>query len=309
MKLYCKNFKKLALCKYNNGVPIKKIIKQLGICRKTLYNWRYNKRYTCNKSKKINDKYNKCVYEYIKKYIINRSNFRMKNLQKLLLKKFNRKYTAYNIYYVLRKLNITYKKARKIIRINKREHNRKVKQIKQKVNQIGHDNIVSTDECHFHLNMQPNKGWNIKGKPVTFTKTTSNRTSMSLICSITNKKILHYEIHKSSINKDIFIKYLKKLNRRTYRKHLLMDNARIHHSLDVKKHMKGKTNKLLFNVPYNPETNPIEQVFSKVKYYVNKKPTTTIKQLTKAIEDALKTITVNDLQNYFKHSFIKKYKR
>jgi transposase len=233
----------------------------------------------------------------------------MKTLRKLLFKNFECNYTAYNIYYVLRKLGITYKKARKLVRINKRNHNQKVKQIKSKVNQIGYDNIVSIDECHFHINMQPNKGWNIKGKPVEFTKTTSHRTSMSLICAATNKKILYYEIHKSSINKNMFINYLKKLNRKTYRKNFLLDNARIHHAKIIKKHMEGKTNKLLFNVPYSPETNPIEQVFSKIKYYVNKEPTTTIKQLTKAIDNGLKTITMTDLQNYFKHSFMKKYKR
>ena len=110
--------------------------------------------------------------------------------------------------------------------------------------------------------------WNKKGKRVTFIKNTDKRINISLICSITNKKILHYEIHNTSVNKNVFINYVKKVNKKSNRKYILLDNARIHHSNDLKKYMINKSNKLLYNVPYNPETNPIEQMFNKVKQFV-----------------------------------------
>ena len=69
--------------------------------------------------------------------------------------------------------------------------------------------------------------------------------------------------------------------------------------------MDGKTNKMKFNVPYNPKTNPIEQVFNKIKAYVIKENTSTKKHLIGAIERGINTITEQDLQSYFSNSFEK----
>ena len=68
--------------------------------------------------------------------------------------------------------------------------------------------------------------------------------------------------------------------------------------------MKNKTNKLLFNVAYNPFssaiTNPIEQCFSKAKNIIRKNKNDNIKNLTKTINKAFNSITKSDLKNYFK---------
>ena len=67
--------------------------------------------------------------------------------------------------------------------------------------------------------------------------------------------------------------------------------------------MENKSNKILYNVAYNPETNPIEQVFSKVKTIVRRTNTTSITALIKAVDIGFKSITKEDLVNFFKHSF------
>ena len=46
----------------------------------------------------------------------------------------------------------------------------------------------------------------------------------------------------------------------------LMDNARIHHN----KELKSKVNNILYNIPYSPETNPIEMLFSELKSKLRK---------------------------------------
>ncbi len=48
-------------------------------------------------------------------------------------------------------------------------------------------------------------------------------------------------------------------------------NARIHYSKIIKQYINTTSNKLLFNIPYNPETNPIEMYFSKFKRLVRSK--------------------------------------
>ena len=81
-----------------------------------------------------------------------------------------------------------------------------------------------------------------------------------------------------------------------------MDNARIHHSKIVKDTVNESTNKILYNVPYNPETNPIEFVFSILKNEIRKKAPSTIPQIQKVINVALKKITKDKLKNIYNHS-------
>ena len=82
-----------------------------------------------------------------------------------------------------------------------------------------------------------------------------------------------------------------------------MDNACIHHSKIVTEYIKNYNIKLIFNVPYSPEYNPIEIMFSKLKklvkdYTDNNK----IKILELNIIDSLIKITSKDLNNFFNYS-------
>ena len=49
-----------------------------------------------------------------------------------------------------------------------------------------------------------------------------------------------------------------------------MDNLRVHHSLIVIEQMKAMNIEALFNVPYSPENNPIEKVFSLIIHQFKK---------------------------------------
>ena len=51
-------------------------------------------------------------------------------------------------------------------------------------------------------------------------------------------------------------------------KHILMDNARIHHK--AVKAIVDSGNLVLFIPPYSPDFNPIEEVFSSMKSYIKK---------------------------------------
>ena len=233
----------------------------------------------------------------------------MKNLLKLLKRRFNGKqFNANNVYYALKKSGITYKKAHKVVIIKKNEHKKKVKEFKGKINEIGIDKVLSTDECHFHLNMTPDFGWNKKGKRVKFIKNSSKRNSFALqpwACTISNKKIIHYRIIESSVNANVILDYVKKINKKCRNRHNIFDNASVHHAKIVKHHMQDKSNKMVYNVPYNPETNPMEQFFNKIKTFVRKEDTSTRKKLITSIEKAMNTVTPENLNYYFLNSFEK----
>ena len=50
-----------------------------------------------------------------------------------------------------------------------------------------------------------------------------------------------------------------------------MDNAVIHRSKIIRQIIEESNNKLLYSVPYHPQTNAIEDFFSQLKHYIKRK--------------------------------------
>ena len=73
--------------------------------------------------------------------------------------------------------------------------------------------------------------------------------------------------------------------------YLLMDNARIHHSRIVLDYIDTTNHQIIYNVPYCPEYNPIELVFSKFKSIIRKKIINNNTNLIKNIKIAFNKIT------------------
>ena len=82
-----------------------------------------------------------------------------------------------------------------------------------------------------------------------------------------------------------------------------MDNARIHHSKILKHYMTTINSKIIYNVPYCPEYNPIEMIFSKVKRIISCKNNKNETIIKKNINKAFKKVTKDDLFNCYSHSF------
>jgi transposase len=83
-----------------------------------------------------------------------------------------------------------------------------------------------------------------------------------------------------------------------------MDNAVIHKSKIIKNTIENSNNKLLYSVPYHPETNAIEEFFSQLKHYIKKESPNTYDDIDKVIKNIILTkIKKDNLKNYLKHSF------
>jgi transposase len=133
------------------------------------------------------------------------------------------------------------------------------------------------------------------------------RERFSIVSSITNKKVIYTQLVKGSIKKEQFIDFMKETIKRTNnRSSYLMDNARIHKSKELGKLIDNSKRKIIYNVPYSPENNPIEMVFSKVKLLVKKKRINEIvNDLKRNIINGFKKITKADLMGYVNHSLKK----
>src|SRR5665647_3684568 len=123
--------------------------------------------------------------------------------------------------------------------------------------------------------MNHNFAWAPKGTNINVAK--KNRyVRYTVTAAISNKKIIHLKIIRGSANAETFRLFLDetigKLNNAINYKFLL-DNARIHHSHIVRNYINTKNNiNLVFNIPYTPETNPIENIFSVAKNNIKGKP-------------------------------------
>ena len=269
----------------------------------TLYNWVNNKgnlkpKYT-RKSK-----FTPACKCYIRTYVISHINFDYKKLIYLINKKFKISISKSSIYSLLSQMHITRQKIRKKIVIKNIEKlKNETQKFKEKIKNINQNLIVSLDETSIDTHISSNYGWGISGKRITDIKTVS-RIRYTITTAVSNNKVIYWNIVKGSSNKETFKTFLINLVSKLKCKHyILLDNARIHHAKIIKEYIDTTNCELLFNVPYSPEYNPIEQVFSKFKSIIRKKSNNTVKKsLFKNIKSAFNKINKKDLKGFFRNS-------
>jgi transposase len=295
----------------NKRTTNKQIASMFSISLRTLYIWiRRHK----EKKSLIKQKYNKRkiklkpkIRNYIKRYV-NKHNFvTLSDLKNIIKTKFNISLSLSYLSLILKQLKITYKKINPAkIHIDPELHKQKVKVFLKNIKTINKDDILSIDEVHFNNQDGNLYAWSKTGTKVKVVKKVATKHCLSAICVISNKIIIGYKIVEDSVNSQTFVNFLKELIVGKYEnKYLLLDNASIHRSKIVKEFMETSTNKLVYNVPYSPESNPIEKVFSKTKKHVRNELTKSNykKDLLNAIDNGFETLTESDLQNYYNASF------
>lgn len=304
--VYSEDIIRIALKMFERNISINNILEILDISRKTFYNWR--KKYK-------NSSFNKCIYRQysrkidinntIQKYICDyvlKSIYLSKNkilsIRKNVKKRFNISINRCKIYYILKQNNITYKRVQKEVIKNKIKKDEDITELKNIINNIGHTNIISIDETRIEEDSKPNYGYAIKNKSVTMPVKLMKPKSCTAITAISNKKHVHTKFIETKhyikkkdklkddkkVNATTFMNFLKELFKKLD-KHkqyvLLMDNARIHHANIIKEFMSTSEHEIVFNVPYNPKTNPIEIIFGATKkklQYVDTSDTNKLKE-------------------------------
>jgi len=84
-------------------------------------------------------------------------------------------------------------------------------------------------------------------------------------------------------------------------KYLIMDNVASHNNEDVINLLKENNVKYLFLPPYSPEYNPIELAWSKFKQIIKKLQPRNEFHLSLSIHSAIKSISLDDINSYFKY--------
>ena len=82
-----------------------------------------------------------------------------------------------------------------------------------------------------------------------------------------------------------------------------MDNAKIHRFILLQRYLVNNPNiKVIYNVPYSPESNPIEFVFNDLKSFLRKYINIKNNQILNLIQSAYKSIKINNINQYYEKS-------
>ena len=269
----------------------------------SLYNWL--KKINHIKRKYINFK----ITNDIEKFIIlklNENKFITTKQIKILVKdKFNVELSKTSIYNIYKKNNFTFKRNRIITNAySKEEQIKQIKIVSDKIKTNDIKNIISIDEMSITLNSKPYYGWTIKG---TRCETQNNNKIVenkrySLLMATCNNKIINYSIVLESIKSLKFKQFIEKIHKNKNNNTYFMDNAIIHKSKLFTKYINEKQIKIIYNVPYHSEFNPIECVFSMLRNEILKNKTNTLENVIKSINNFKINIESNKLNNIFNHS-------
>lgn len=291
-----------------NKYTVLELVKIFCVSKSSIYNWI---KLFKNNNLKEKTKYfksssilrNQQLQSFIQEYITNNPNFNYILLLEILRKTFLIQIKKSSLYNIIKKINFSKKvvKTKKIYGC-KYKLNDKKRFLQQIIKNINYNDIISIDEVSFDTNIIHNYAWSKKNIPV-FKNIGATYKRLTMICAISNKKIIHYKIVNNSADKNIFLEFLKNIPNIT-NKYLFLDNAKIHHAKIVKEYIETNNINLLFNVAYSPEFNPIENMFSKLKKLVKDCSDNNNLDILKInIQNSLKHITASDLTNFYIHSF------
>lgn len=299
------------------------IIKMFNVNKKTFYKIKNDRsrilkggsKYKHKNRSKRSSKITKSIITYIRKYITTNENFDYIKLIQLIKKNYNISISKTSIYNILNNSKI--KKKIYFKQINTRYELRyfqiKIfkKKVKNALKKSSMNNIISIDESSIDSYIYSNKAWSKYGSKTIKTRN-HIRIRYTLILAISNKKILHYKIIKKSANGEIFLEFIKDLIRKLFSDqnyHVIIDNARIHHYKKLKEYIKNVPFfKIIYNVPYNPETNPVEHVFNDIKRELKNMKINNTNIFTK-INNSIKSVNKCNFKNYFIDSLIEKIEK
>ena len=128
--------------------------------------------------------------------------------------------------------------------------------------------------------------------------------TLALLCGISKEKgIEHFRVFEQSVNVDKFKEYLSELRAANGLDKicLFMDNLSAHTSERAKKAMRDHGFRFVYNVPYSPDYNPIEFVFSLVKRNFKHMRA---KKLTGLIQDSHETMVAKAVRKIKKKDVI-----
>ena len=214
----------------------------------------------------------------------------------------------------LEQLKITVKKAsRELENVNSQNNIQKRKLYALDFSQnspSNKKNCIFIDECGFNCHLRKTCARSRIGLRANIVLPTIRGRNITLIAAINSENVIHYKIvSDGTCNSAKFGEFLSELvqilnNDSRYKgSWLILDNAQIHKSKELRDLILNTSYILKFLAPYSYMLNPIENAFSKVKATVKRilSSTSNDKTLREVIIEGVKSIESGDCSNYIIH--------
>lgn len=299
--MYHKSFRIAAIAMYNYFHSCRKVATILNVCAASVWRW-----CKCLESKKrsystYSSKVTTAMLHFAKVMFNDNAACTQTQLRCKMSQSFGAPISRYLVRTIIRLLGYSYKRVR--LRGQTYCNGTQRHAFITAMSQVNSCTIVSVDESGFDHRMKPLYGYAQKGTPAIIKyKTSKDRLHYSLLMAVDNNGAQTHELATGKVNG---IRFANFINRLTYPPGtvLIMDNATIHKTADVKSVVEQKGYKIQFIAPYCCEDNPIEMVFSGVKrqYYQSRAKSSWSDNIPLQIDLAINLrVTPNCIINCFK---------
>ena len=164
--------------------------------------------------------------------------------------------------------------------------------------------LVFPDESGVNTNLTRRYGRAFGKERVTDSVPLNKSKNTTILSSMRLDGSVAYTTYSGGTTGDKFIEYLKETLIPTLKPWdiVMMDNLRVHHIEAVRTLLSRAGVMLMYLPAYSPDLNPIEMMWSKVKAILRKVKERTEETLIAAIKEAMKEITPEDCQGWFRKS-------
>jgi transposase len=189
--------------------------------------------------------------------------------------------------------------------------------VREFINTLPHDAVTSwlaLDECSFVLNHIQSYGYGRRGDRVVLSRPGIRGQRFSLLTCISPTQVVSSTLVPGGIRAPVFREFLANL---PMGKHIVMDNATIHHCVaknvleklklpTVAETANDRKQILQYLPPYSPQLNPAELCFNCLRTYVNHVRPRSAFDVQKTIECGLRSMTPSMLHGFFVHCWSNK---
>lgn len=274
------------------------------ICRSSL--WRYRQLYKLNKSllSKVKTQPSKFTNEhhtFVLKLVSTKTKYyTVRQIQSKFQKKYNTTISERTIRRILRRERFVYKKL--TMRIRSKKHKTS---FLQNIKDIPLGRLLAVDEMGFgHGFIHPKKSWcrqSQKNEKHRY-RSRFEAQSKTVICVTSTREIINYQWGFKPLNTTSFVDFLRVSLLGYSGYYLILDNVSFHKSKRVHAVLSELGVNPVFIDPYTPEQNPIEEVFSSIKYRIRAQCPCKVLSFKKALRKAVCHQSRRQLEKYFNRS-------
>lgn len=163
--------------------------------------------------------------------------------------------------------------------------------------------FIFTDETGFHLAMTRAYGRAARGKRVNQSVPRNHGKGVTLIGSLGLRGLLAPLSIEGAVDTVVFDSYVRHALVAQLRPKdiVLLDNLPVHQASEIEQAVTSVKAEVLWLPAYSPDFSPIENCWSKVKTLVRGCQPRTPKELNTALAHALKAVTLDDIDGWFRH--------